>query len=131
MFDVLEVRIRIPLNMLSLTIQSPANKRLSQGNCVKDGSDTSYTSPGTSSPLSTCRPERYLSGIGSETFQSLTKAVPQNPHLTLEARNLSETLHCLAVSQYAQEAVMNCPTDLVSIKVVVTLITDIRKMQIA
>lgn len=62
---------------------------------------------------------------------SLTKAIAQNPHLTLEARNLSEPLHCLDVCQYAQEAVMTCPTDLVSINVVVMLMTDIRKMQIA
>lgn len=35
--------------MLSLMMQSPARRRLSQGICDRDGSETSYTSPGTSS----------------------------------------------------------------------------------
>lgn len=49
-------RSDLPVSILSLTMQSPVNRRLSHGNCVIEGSDTSYTSPGTSSPLSTCRP---------------------------------------------------------------------------
>lgn len=51
-----EYSMFLPVSMLSLTMQSPASSRLSHGSWVRDGSDTSYTSPGTSSLLSTCRP---------------------------------------------------------------------------
>ncbi|KAL9587720.1 MAG: hypothetical protein Q9212_000011 [Teloschistes hypoglaucus] len=48
---------KLPVSMLSLTMQSPASSKLSHGSCVKDGSETSYTSPGTSSMLVTWRPK--------------------------------------------------------------------------
>lgn len=49
-------QVNKPVSILSFTIQSPARSRLSQGNCSKEGSEISYTSPGTRSVLATCRP---------------------------------------------------------------------------
>ena len=47
--SILTVQDIIPVSMLSFIIQSPASKRQSQGTWVSEGSETSYTSPGTSS----------------------------------------------------------------------------------
>src|ERR1700759_2202640 len=47
---ILETGTDSPGSMLSFTMQAPERRRLSHGICVRLGSVTSYTSPGTRSP---------------------------------------------------------------------------------
>jgi hypothetical protein len=69
---ILETGIDSPVSMLSLMMQSPASRRLSQGNCVKDGSETSYTSPGTRSPDSAARQKPFLSTRTSHSNREIS-----------------------------------------------------------
>jgi hypothetical protein len=83
-----------PVSMLSFTIQSPDSKIQSQGTWVREGSENSNTSPGTSSSEVTDLPG-HNKHQRTRCYGVLTKAVSKNPDIALEMGHFLQTVHSL------------------------------------
>lgn len=111
-------------------MQSPASNKLSQGNNDKDGSEISYTSPGTSSVLITCRPEKKSTFFSRDALWNYYR----NHCVGLESHTRTLKVHedePWSICQLEKSLGIGILTDLVSRSVAVILMTEMKKMQIA
>ena len=111
-------------------MQSPASNKLSQGNNDKDGSEISNISPGTSSVLVTCRPEKKSPFLQSNAPWNIYRShcVGLEPHTRTSKVHEDEPW---SICQLRKSLRIDALTDLVSTSVAVMLMTEMKKMQIA
>ena len=115
--------------MLSLTMQSPANNKLSHGNCVREGSEISYTSPGTSSLEVMYRPviDKHTSRLnGQGTDKTGFARLVHHSRILTAPVNVAWSIGQRDTSVRRIEL-----TERVSSSVVVMLATDMMKIQTA
>lgn len=117
------------MSMLSLTMQSPANSKLSHGNSVREGSEISYTSPGTSSLEVMYRPVtgKHTPWLNRQSTDKTGSArLVHYSHIVTAPADVA-----LSTDQRDTKVRRIELTERVSSNVVVMLATDMMKMQTA